>query len=505
MKPDPHTPRPVEIELKLVLPTFDPSSLARRLAQTPVLARRKATRQQLHNIYFDTPDQRLNQQRVALRLRRVGDSADAQWLQTLKTGGNSNSALSQRGEWETRVASAALDLRALKATPWPHLDPDGGLFSALKPCFVTRFERTSWLVRRRDGAVVEVALDIGQIEAGDATSPICELELELKSGQPTALFEVARQIAQSMAVLPASISKAERGFALAQNRLNQPQRAQPPQLRPDMPLPVAAQRVLLEMFGQFTRNLNLLRSSDDPELVHQARVGWRRFKSAMRLFKPVLAIQTMPSWQGLQPLLTSLGELRDLDVACTETLPKWADAYTKGDPQRNDAWQKMAQALDHATELQRKVVRYALQDPTVGAALLTTTQWLEDLTTGTESGKKSAKPKRSLRQWSQRRLSSLQEKLERARKKASTPTRLHRVRLLAKRLRYGTEALRTLLPKRLAQALNQQATRLQINMGATRDIAQAAALVARMDVDRGLAEFLRGVAATPSLPDVRPQ
>jgi inorganic triphosphatase YgiF len=370
---------------------------------------------------------------------------------------------------------------------------------------VTRFERTSWLVRRRDGAVVEVALDIGQIEAGDATSPICELELELKSGQPTALFEVARQIAQSMAVLPASISKAERGFALAQNRLNQPQRAQPPQLRPDMPLPVAAQRVLLEMFGQFTRNLNLLRSSDDPELVHQARVGWRRFKSAMRLFKPVLAIQTMPSWQGLQPLLTSLGELRDLDVACTETLPKWADAYTKGDPQRNDAWQKMAQALDHATELQRKVVRYALQDPTVGAALLTTTQWLEDLTTGTESGKKSAKPKRSLRQWSQRRLSSLQEKLERARKKASTPTRLHRVRLLAKRLRYGTEALRTLLPKRLAQALNQQATRLQINMGATRDIAQAAALVARMDVDRGLAEFLRGVAATPSLPDVRPQ
>ena len=494
MKPDPHPPRSVEIELKLALPTFDASNLARRLARLPLLARRKANHQQLHNIYFDTPDQRLNQQRVALRLRRMGNSADAQWIQTLKTGGSNNSALSQRGEWETPVPGDKLVLKALKATPWASMDPDGAVFAALAPCFVTRFERTSWLVRRRDGSEVEVALDIGHIEAADKTTPICELELELKAGQPAALFDVARQIAQTIAVLPASLSKAERGFALAQASLEQPVHARPPKLSSELPLPVAAQRVLREMFCQFTSNLNALRSAEDPEVVHQARIGWRRFKSALRFFKPALLTHPAPSWQGLQPLLTCLSELRDLDVARFGTLPPLADAYMNGDKQRTETWQAMTQALSHAANLQRKAVRYALQDPTVGTALLATTQWLESLTDVDGAGKAAVKPKLSLKQWSKRRLLRLHERLEWVHNKTNAPDAVHRVRILAKRLRYDTEAVRTLLPKRLAKRLNQQATHLQIQMGATRDITQAAVLVARLEVDRGLAEFLRGVA-----------
>ncbi len=496
MKSDPHPPRLVEIELKLALPTFDPSSLAKRLARLPLLARRKATHQYLHNIYFDTPEQLLNQQRVALRLRRVGDSAHPQWLQTFKTGGSNHSALSQRGEWETQVSGAELDWQALQATPWASMDPDGRVFASLTPCFVTRFERTSWLIRRRDGAVVEVALDVGEIEASGKTTPICELELELKAGQSDALFDMARQIAHSIAVLPASVSKAERGFGLARDSLNQPLHAQPPQLNPDLPLSAAAQRLLREMFNQFTGNLNGLRSSDDPTLVHQARIGWRRFKSALQLFKHVLRADPKPDWQGLQPLLTCLGELRDLDVARTETLPALAPAYVNGDPPREHTWQAMMQAFTQAADLQRKAVRYALQDPTVGTALLATTQWLEGLT----PGKATAQPKRSLRPWGKRRLLRLQQQLKRARHKANTTELVHRVRILAKRLRYSTEALRSQLPKKLAKQLSQEATRLQISMGATRDRAQAATLVARLDVDRGLAEFLRGVAASQTLP-----
>jgi inorganic triphosphatase YgiF len=435
-----------------------------------------------------------------LRLRRVGDSAHPQWLQTFKTGGSNHSALSQRGEWETQVSGAELDWQALQATPWASMDPDGRVFASLTPCFVTRFERTSWLIRRRDGAVVEVALDVGEIEASGKTTPICELELELKAGQPDALFDMARQIAQSIAVLPASVSKAERGFGLARDSLNQPLHAQPPQLNPDLPLSVAAQRLLREMFNQFTGNLNGLRSSDDPALVHQARIGWRRFKSALQLFKPVLRADPAPDWQGLQPLLTCLGELRDLDVARTETLPALAPAYVNGDAQREQTWQSMMQAFTQAADLQRKAVRYALQDPTVGTALLATTQWLEGLTPGSTHGKAAAQPKRSLRPWGKRRLLRLQQQLKRARHKADTPELVHRVRILAKRLRYSTEALRSLLPKKLAKQLNQQATRLQISMGTTRDRAQAATLVARLDVDRGLAEFLRGVAVSQTLP-----
>lgn len=489
-----------EIELKLALTTSDPSSLAKRLARTPLLARRKASQHHLHNVYFDTPEQLLQQQRVALRIRRVGSEAQPQWLQTLKTGGRGDSALAQRGEWEVRVPGAGLSRAALKATPWSGIDPDGHVFAALAPCFETRFARTTWLVRRRDGSVVEVALDIGQIAAGDKTTPICELELELLSGQPAALFDIARQIAQTIAVLPLTASKSERGYALAQDCVDLALRAQPPALTPDLSLPEAAQRVLREMFYQFTANLNALRSSEDAEVVHQARVGWRRFKSALRLFKPVLALDALPTWQALQTLLSFLGELRDLDVARLDTLPPLAHAYMAGDARRADAWQAMTQALLDAADLRRKSVRYALQEPAVGATLLEITQWLEGLSASSGSGAAGVELEIALRRWAARRIARLHAQLKVACKEAGSPESQHRVRILAKRLRYGIEALRSLLPKRRTKRWYLQATTLQTNIGATRDVLQAGVLVAKLEADRGLVEFLRGVAVGQAWP-----
>jgi len=491
-------PCPEEIELKLALPVSDPSGLAKQLARTPVLARRKATQLQLHNIYYDTPQQHLHQERVALRLRRMGSDAKPQWLQTLKMGGSGDSALSQRGEWEVAVPGAELSLQALEATPWPEIDPDGSVFRALAPCLATTFERTSWSVRKQGGSVVEVSLDIGQVTAGGKSAPICELELELLAGKPAALFDIARQIARTIAVLPLNTSKAERGFALLQDSLNLPLRAQPPPLTSGMALPAAAQRVLREMFGQFTANLNTLRSSDDPEVVHQARVGWRRFRSAFRLFKPALEANAAPAWQSLQPLLTFVGELRDLDVAQTETLPPFADAYTAGNAQREEKWQAMLQALTQAARLQRKSVRYALEAPAVGSTLLAITQWLEELpelSGQNGAGDAKADLKISLRRWARRRIDRLHKKMKLALEDTAHPESQHRARILSKRLRYGIEALRPLLTRQHTKRWHPKATKLQTSIGATRDVMQAAALAARLEADPGLAEFLRGVAA----------
>ncbi|MFZ2294856.1 MAG: CHAD domain-containing protein [Polaromonas sp.] len=484
-----------ELELKLALPESDTASLKKRLAGTTVLARRRATHLELHNIYFDTPEQSLRQKRVALRLRRVGSDTKPEWLQTLKMGGSSDSALSRRGEWETPVPGAALDLVALEATPWSSIDPHGSVLPALAPCFVTSFERTSWTVRKRDGSVVEVSLDIGHATIDDKSVPFCELELELLAGEAATLFDLAQQIARSIAVIPEHRSKAERGYALAQDALNLPVRAQPPRIDADMPVAAAAQLVLREMFCQFTANLNALRNSDDPEVVHQARVGWRRFRSACRLFKPVLDPDAVPSWQSLQTLLTFLGELRDLDVARTETLPQFASAYTAGNASREEKWQAMAQALTQAAQIQRKAVRYALQTPAVGASLLAITQWLEELPGMNKPGDARGDRKLSLRPWARHRVAQLHERLKAARRETATPESQHRARILAKRLRYGIEALQTLLNRRRTQHWCQQAIDLQTSIGMARDVVQAAALVGKLDVDRELAEFLRGVAA----------
>lgn len=281
---------------------------------------------------------------------------------------------------------------------------------------------------------------------------------------------------------------------MAQDCLDKPLGAKPPKLASDLSLTVTAGHVLREMFCQFTTNLNALRTSDDPEVVHQARVGWRRLRSALRLFKPALAVDAVPSWQALQPMLTFLGELRDLDVALTDTLPPLADAYTAGDAQRTDAWQAMTQALLQAANLQRKSARYALHEPTVGATLLAATQWLEQLSAQTRPVDAGIEGKVFLQGWARRRLVRLHEQLKLAGRDRSSPEGQHRVRILAKRMRYGIEAMRTLLPKRRTKRWYQQAASLQTSLGASRDVMQAGVLAAKLEADRGLVEFLRGVA-----------
>ena len=496
MKSHPRSSVPQEIELKLCLPGADPPDLAKRLARAPLLARRKPSQQSLYNIYFDTPQQILRQQGVALRLRRVGSPDDPQWLQTLKTSTQALSALSQRGEWETAVAEPALSLAVLERTPWSSIDSDGLLFAALVPCFVTRFERTLWLVRRRDGSVVEVALDIGHIEADGKRSPICELELELKAGPPAALFELARQLACSVAVLPASLSKAERGFLLAQDALGQPQRAQTPKLGFPLSRSELAQSLLREMFAQFTCNLDALRTLDDPEVVHQTRVGWRRFRSVLRLFKTTLAPTAIPAWSELHALLSGLGELRNLDVALNETLPALSSGYVMVDAERAQAWQAMIVALTQTAGLQRQAVRQAMQQPGVGLCLLALTEWLENLN-ALGSGEQIKKGR--LRHWARHQMVRLQHRLEDAHQKAATLPEQHRVRILAKRLRYGVEALRDLLPKSLANAYAEQATRLQTGLGFSRDVAQASTLLAGRHHDPAIEAYLRGVVVGSNL------
>lgn len=494
MKSEAPKPHPTEIELKLAVPTADPSQLAQHLAKTALLSGQKATVRHLHNIYYDTPDETLHRARMALRIRRIGGEENPQWLQTLKMGGANDSALSQRGEWETAVPSGALDLHALQATPWSQWDPDGKIFEALAPCFTTRFDRTSWLVHRQDGAAVEVALDVGQIEAGTDHAPICELEFELLSGQAASLFDIAQDIASTIATLPANTSKAERGYALAQNTLNRPVRARPPELRAGLSLHEAAGQVLREMFGQFTSNLNALCASDSPEVVHQARIGWRRFKSALRLFRPVLATPTHPPWEALQTFITDLGGLRDLDVARNDTLPPLLEAFAEGDTQRTQAFQTAMQKLGTANNRQRKAVRLSLQTPAIGAALLATGRWLEDIAVHQEANHIRTQKQKSLQPWARRRAKRLHARLQEAAQNADSVESQHRIRILAKRLRYGIEALQPLLWKQRAQRWHQHATALQTTIGGVRDVTQAATLMAKITPEHALVEFLRGVA-----------
>lgn len=193
-----------EIELKLALGAEGPEALRRH----PRLSALAPTVTHLGNTYFDTPEGDLERARMALRLRR----ADDRLLQTLKTRGQGGGGLSTRGEWEWEVEGPGLDLAGLAGLP-PMAGRDDGLLGRLVPRFATDFVRETWWLEDRD-ATIELALDIGEIRAGERVVAIRELELELKAGSPDALWSLAEALADSVALRPSDTSKAARGGAL---------------------------------------------------------------------------------------------------------------------------------------------------------------------------------------------------------------------------------------------------------------------------------------------------
>lgn len=235
-----------EIELKLSLSQQSQNSLK----QHPLLrsCQRQAPQQRtLYNRYFDTPERALNQHKVALRIRRQGSD----YIQTLKTRGNSEGGLHQRQEWEWTLHSDHLAPQLLPADALPAgLDP-----SLLQPIFTTDFERTTWLLdypHRSGSACIELVLDQGWVSSGELRDPIHEIELELKGGAAEALIDFARELACQIPLRICRISKAERGF-----RLTQPLRARwLPEITAPAPQAAAAE-AFYHLCGQLTERLQI--------------------------------------------------------------------------------------------------------------------------------------------------------------------------------------------------------------------------------------------------------
>lgn len=185
------------------------------LREHPLLKKRNKSGWQhceLLNQYYDTAERDLARARVALRLRRDGE----QYIQTLKSRGQSVAGLSERNEWDWYLGKAKLDLKKLTDECWP-AELAGLDKKTLKPLFTTDFARDKAEIawgRGKAKVVIEAALDMGKVIAGQQEEEICELELELREGEPAALLELAIELASTLALMPCDISKAERGYRL---------------------------------------------------------------------------------------------------------------------------------------------------------------------------------------------------------------------------------------------------------------------------------------------------
>ncbi len=294
----------LEVELKLEL---DPVALGKVDRDALFGVTRASDR--LESVYFDTPGLDLRAAGFSLRVRKKG----RQHIQTIKADAKAKAGLFVRPEWEHPIKGSTpiVDETAGPLTSmvgWKVLD-------ALVRLFATDVRRTIHLHSER-GATIEIAIDEGDVRAGERSEPLCEIELELKSGPSGVLFDIARRMNEVLPVRLGVRSKAERGYALVAGDAVTAFGNEPIILDPGDDAAHAFETIAHACLRQFRLNEALLLAGGGAEALHQARIGLRRLRSAFTLYKPLLAGDAKAQLlRGeLKWLAAELGEVRNLDI-----------------------------------------------------------------------------------------------------------------------------------------------------------------------------------------------
>lgn len=349
-----------ETELKISL---DAEEL-RRLQRHPALSGlRLAPRrmQTLVSVYYDTPGETLEKAGVALRLRKVG----RRWVQTVKRrgGGTGANGLFSHLETECPAPGGRLVLEGP--------DPEGALAAVraaacgapLAPVFETRVRRVSERLAAPGGGEVELALDAGEIRAGEASAPISEAELELVSGEVAAVYDAARLLFPGGPVRFATSNKSARGYRLvhtgAADAPEAPRHAGTPGFDRNATVETVARDVMRDCLGQIAANMVVVAEGSAIEGPHQLRVGLRRLRTAFSVFGPSLGSDAMdPLKATAKRLGKTVGDLRDADVLKDEVV-----AGAAGPGLDEAARGALDAALEARRERVRQEVRAALASP----------------------------------------------------------------------------------------------------------------------------------------------
>jgi triphosphatase len=449
--------------------------------------------------YFDTAGLDLWKHGFALRVRSNG----AGHVQTLKGGGSALAGLHRRTELEAEVASESPDpdlfARQL-AEALPRLARHGDtLHLAQEPVFVNRSKRSSWMLGLPDGTQVEVAFDVGELQRGERSVQLRELELEVKEGDPARLFELAQQVHQLTPVRIENVSKAERGYALAREDKPQAVKAQKVVLERKASLGDALGAILLNCLQQMQANEPAVKTGD-VEALHQMRVGLRRLRAALAMVQGMLALPE-PLAGDIEWLAAELGDARNWDVFIESVLP----GLPLEEAHQASLARVQAAAREEA-ERHRARVRSAVASPRYTGLVLGLGGWVAS------KGWQQAglpqdgglSPDPLARKVARAAPQLVQHASARVRKRArnydlSRPESLHKVRIAAKKERYAREFFAALEHGKRATRRHDLLSDMQDELGEINDAFVARELVGqlreRVPQEAGLLGFIEGVLA----------
>jgi CHAD domain-containing protein len=415
----------------------------------------------LETVYHDTPDLRLARWGVSLR-HRGGEG----W--TLKLS--------------PEVSDGALERSELTFPGGPKKPPDAALGvvrAYVRKADVVPVARLSTVRRRvrlNDAAgarLADVVDDEVSVRDGRRVAArFREIEVEVPEREggadgtagPSVLDALVGRLRGAGAGAPDPTPKHVRALG--------PRATEPPEVAP---LPVSSESpsrdvirsVIAESVASLLRHDPLVRTSGDPEAVHQARVATRKLRSHLRTFGPLLESEwTEPLRTELGWLALALGAVRDREVLLDRLRER-----SKGLPANDvraassllsilekeiaDLRKKLMVDLDSAryVELLERLVEAASAPKTSPDADLAAAGMLPVLATGP---------------W--RRLRSAVRQLP----ENPTDPELHRIRILAKRARYAAEAV-AMIAGPTATAFGRAAAKLQTVLGEHQDSVTAQA------------------------------
>jgi inorganic triphosphatase YgiF len=469
----PNEPR--EIELKLTVAPADFAVLQTHPSFQELLGQPIKV-EMLKAVYFDTKDFVLRDHSVTLRVRREDD----QFVQTIKSAVAESASLLERHEWKQTIPSARPDLEAAATTP------PGAVFSrevcaALRPAFETKIERT--LYRLAEGTKgIDIAWDQGEIVAGNRSTPVHEIELELKYGERAALFDLAQAI---MAAVPAELafaSKAERGYQLIEGKIGRVVATDETSLPGTATTGLGFQAIARDCLHHLVANVPGMRARD-PEALHQMRIALRRLRTAISLFSDVVADRQVSAIKTeLKWLSNAMSPARDLDALLGEVMK----------PLRKQHPGHRGLASLHRSFNRRRLEEYrhaaeAVQSARFRMLLLNTLAWVEvgEWVTSTDE---MAHQRRDLplETFAAEQLGHRRKKIRKRGREMEKldPVRRHKLRIQVKKTRYATEFFATLFQEkksaRRGTKLLGALKRLQTSLGGLNDVTTRKALCAEM-------------------------
>lgn len=463
-----------EVELKLELAEAD----AARLHQHPLLAKHEPSTASQTSIYYDTPVAALAGAGFSLRIRKKND----RFVQTVKRVAAASAGLYDRDEWEVMLSRPKPDLDALAATPLPGSVGKEAL-SALEPVSKVVVERTIWNVPV-GSSQVEVVLDGGQVRSGKRREPIVELEAELKAGDPAALFEVVKAIAETVPVKLGVRTKHERGRTLASGEAPKARKAEPIELDDTMDVRKGFVSIVSACLRQFRLNEQLVLDQRDPAALHQMRVAMRRLRSALTLFRPAISDERYePLREELRWFTDQIGAARNQDVLLTRF------GNLKG-----NTGKRVAERLETARDQAYAQVEEALSSRRFQFLMLELVEWLQ-----LGIWRASELASQPIAKFAAAALDRRWRRVKRGGRGMAqlSPDPLHRLRIEGKKLRYALDFFAGLYPERRAAKRHKKATaalaELQEVLGDLNDEATAGEILP--ELFKGDSEALAAVSA----------